>query len=214
MGGEAEYSTGVEGAPTNEPGGGGRACNAWTPGLAKTPAYMAETTHLLLMIALVVGQGVMHYPEHIAQVIQLEVLQIAPVGLLGVFNLEWVHLIYNMGLLAIMVPILVGCGFFARNNAWRRANPMAWNAMMAAFWIQVIHVPEHYAKVSQLLMTGQQGTPGLIGYYVAQIAGEPGVVWFHFWINIVVLAPLVYVLYAYDVLGALRERIFPEGPSA
>jgi hypothetical protein len=47
------------------------ACNLWTPELAKTPAYLAETSHLLIMTELVIAQRCLHFPEHIAQFLQL-----------------------------------------------------------------------------------------------------------------------------------------------
>ncbi len=187
----------------------GPACNAWTPALAKTPAYMAETSHLLIMVALVIAQGVMHTPEHFAQVLQRYVVGVAPMGILGQLNLEIVHIMYNVGILALMIPIMIGCGFFAKGNAWRRANPMAWFFVMFAFWAAVVHVPEHVAKVSQYLITGKQATPGFFGYFLVNSLGwKTGVLWLHFTWNVVEIGGIVYAFFAYDVPGALRTRFF------
>lgn len=187
----------------------GPACNAWTPALAKTPAYMAETSHLLIMAALVVAQGILHTPEHFAQVLQKYVVAVPPLGILGQFNLEVVHIIYNVGILSLMVPIMIGCGFFARGNAWRRANPTAWAFVMISFWAAVVHVPEHVAKVSQYLVMGKQATPGFIGWFlVNKLHWATGVLWLHFGWNVLEIAGIVYAFFAYDVPGALRARFF------
>lgn len=187
----------------------GPACNAWTPALAKTPAYMAETSHLLLMGALVIAQGIMHTPEHFAQVLQKYVVGVPPLGILGQFNLEVVHILYNLGILSLMIPIMIGCGFFAKNNAWRRANPVAWAFVMVSFWAAVVHVPEHVAKVSQYLVSGKQATPGFIGWFLVNKLGFPtGVLWLHFGWNVLEIAGIVYAFFAYDVGGALRARFF------
>jgi hypothetical protein len=52
-------------------------------------------------------------------------------------------------LLLAMLPVVVGCGFFARGNAWRRYNAVAWGGIMVSFWVQVWHAFEHYAKLAQ-----------------------------------------------------------------
>ncbi|MHB8606395.1 MAG: hypothetical protein ACYDCK_14195 [Thermoplasmatota archaeon] len=204
----AKSSAAATDAPYYDPAG--PACNAWTPALARTPAYMAETSHLLIFTALVVAQGIMHFPEHVAQLLQKFYTGQPPNGMLGQFNLEWVHFTYNTGLLLLMIPILIGCGFFARNNAWKRYNKTAWAGVLFSFWVQVWHEPEHYAKLAQYYQTGKQGTPGLVGYWLVTYAHIPtAVVWLHFWVNLIVLVPLVYAYFAYDVLGALRARFFP-----
>lgn len=37
-----------------------RVCNLWTPAIAKTPAYRAQSSHLLLLALLVFAQGFQH----------------------------------------------------------------------------------------------------------------------------------------------------------
>jgi hypothetical protein len=195
----------------------GPACNLWTPDLAKTPAYLAGTNHLFIMAFLVIAQGLLHFPEHIAQFVQRFYLHKPADGLLGQLNVEWVHVIYNWGLLALMIPVMVGCGFFARNNAWRRFNIVAWAGIMASFWIQVWHAFEHYAKLSQyyhnlasktpVIPASGPNAPGLVGQFLLNAWGVDALVLLHFTVNLIVLIPIVYAFFAYDVLGALRERL-------
>ena len=80
-----------------------RACNLWTPAQAKTPAYLADTSHLLIMAALFLAQGWLHFPEHVAQFIQRFYLKAPANGILGQLNVEWVHIMYNWGLLLLMI---------------------------------------------------------------------------------------------------------------
>ena len=200
------------------PDTGGPVCNLWTPALAKTPAYMADSSHLLLLSFLVIAQGFLHFPEHIAQVIQLFYLGAAPNGIVGRLNLEWVHVVYNWGLLIAMVPLMVGCGFFARGNAWRRYNFVAWLAICSSFWIQVWHAFEHYGKLAQyvrnlavtpaVIPPDGPNAPGLVGQWILEAWGYgASVVILHFTVNLIVFLPLVYAWLAYDVPGAIAARL-------
>ncbi|MCI0528309.1 MAG: hypothetical protein L0Y56_12790 [Nitrospira sp.] len=180
---------------------GKSACNAWTPQFAKTPAYLAKTGHLVVFTFLTIAQSIFHMGEHIAQVIQKYIFHMAHAhGILGFFDLEWVHFFYNVGLLTPMIPILAGCGFFSRENGWARYSKKLYYTVLFAFWVQVWHVPEHVIKVYQHIQTGEQGTPGFLGQFVP-------VIWLHFWINLVVSIPLLVAFIGYDMLGALRERL-------
>jgi len=195
----------------------GPACNLWTPAIAKTPAYLAETSHLLVLALLVVVQGLLHIPEHVAQFIQVFWVKAPANGLLGQLNIEWVHFLYNGGILALMAVIMVGCGFLSPNNAWKRYNKVAWAMMVFAFAVAIWHMPEHYAKLAQyyhnlaavppVVPAGGPNAPGLIGQGILNVWGAPGVVVFHWSLNFIELIPLVYAFFAYDVPGALRERL-------
>lgn len=196
--------------------GEGPVCNLWTPAMAKTPAYMAETSHLLVMLVLFLTQVVFHFPEHIAQFIQLFYLGAPANGILGNLNIEWVHFLYNAGILALMVPIMIGCGFFAYGNAWRRYNKVAWALMVFAFAVAIWHLPEHYAKLAQyyhnlamvppVVPAGGPNAPGLIGQGLFNVWKGAGVVWFHWSLNFVEMIPIAYAFFAYDIPGALRHR--------
>jgi hypothetical protein len=204
----------------NDEYGGVRACNLWTPALAKTPAYMADTSHLMIMSALFVAQGWLHFPEHVAQVIQRFFLQSPANGILGQLNIEWVHVAYNWGLLALMIPVVVGCGFFARANAWRRYNAVAWGGIVFSFWVQVWHAFEHYAKLAQyyrnlslvppVVPADGPNAPGLIGQWLLGLYGVNGVVMLHWTVNLAVLIPIIYAFFAFDIPGALIARLRDE----
>ncbi len=193
-----------------------RACNLWTPGLAKTPAYLAETSHLLVMTGLFIAQGWLHFPEHVAQFIQRFYLRVPANGILGQLNVEWVHVVYNWGLLLLMVPVVVGCGFFAEGNAWRRYNAAAWAGVVTSFWIQVWHAFEHYAKLAQyyrnlamvpaVVPPDGPNAPGLVGQWLLGHWGVSAVVLLHWTVNLVVLIPIIYAFFAFDIPGALVAR--------
>ena len=151
---------------------------------------MADTSHLLLLGLLVFAQGFLHFPEHIAQFIQRFYPGAPASGIIGQLNVEWVHLVYNWGLLFAMIPLMVGCGFFTRGNAWQRYNYTAWAAVVGSFWIQVWHAFEHYGKLAQyyrnltmvpaVVPPDGPNAPGLVGYWLFSIWGpsaladEPG----------------------------------------
>jgi hypothetical protein len=194
-----------------------KACNLWVPGMAKTPAYLAETSHLLVLTGLFVAQGWLHFPEHVAQIIQRFYLRAPANGILGQLNLEWVHVVYNWGLLLLMIPVVVGCGFFAEGNAWRRYNRAAWAGVVASFWIQVWHAFEHYAKLAQyyrnlsltppVVPADGPNAPGLVGQWLLSQWGVGAVVLLHWTVNLIVLIPIVYAFFAYDIPGALAARL-------
>jgi hypothetical protein len=202
----------------------GRACNLWTPAIARSPAYLAETSHLLLLAMLVFAQGFLHFPEHIAQVIQRFYLGAPANGILGRLNVEWVHVLYNWGLLLAMVPLIVGCGFLSQGNAWRRCNPAAWAGVVASFWLQVWHAFEHYGKLAQyyrnlsmvpaVVPPDGPNAPGLLGWFLLTNWGSGALVILHFTINLIVFVPLVYAFFAYDFPGALRSRLADPGLAA
>lgn len=197
--------------------GDGPVCNLWTPAMAKTPAYMADTSHLIVMLALFLTQVIMHFPEHIAQFIQAFYLKAPANGILGQLNIEWVHFLYNGGILAMMAVIMFGCGMLSRGNAWRRYNKVAWALMVFAFAVAIWHLPEHYAKLAQyyhnlaavppIVPAGGPNAPGLIGQGLFSMFGGPGVIWFHWSLNFVELIPIAYAFFAYDIPGALLHRL-------
>lgn len=200
-----------------------RACDLWTPALAKTPAYLADTSHLLIMAALFVAQGWLHFPEHVAQFIQRFYLRAPANGILGQLNVEWVHVVYNWGLLLLMLPVVLGCGFFAAGNAWKRYNRVAWAGMLTSFWIQVWHAFEHYAKLAQyyrnlslvppVVPPDGPNAPGLVGQWLLSQWGVSAVVLLHWSVNFVVLIPMIYAFFAFDIPGALAARFRGEEAS-
>ena len=194
-----------------------RACDLWSPGVAKTPAYLADTQHLLIMAALFVAQGWLHFPEHVAQFIQRFYLKTPANGILGQLNVEWVHVVYNWGLLLLMIPVVTGCGFLAAGNGWRRYNAVAWAGIVASFWIQVWHAFEHYAKLAQyyrnlalvppVVPPDGPNAPGLVGQWLLSQWGVSAVVLLHWSVNFIVLIPIIYAFFAFDFPGALAARL-------
>jgi hypothetical protein len=194
-----------------------RVCNLWTPAIAKTPAYLAESSHLLLLAMLVFAQGFLHFPEHAAQALQRFYVGSPASGIIGQLNVEWVHAIYNWGLLIAMIPLMVGCGFLTRNSAWKRYNRVAWFALVASFWIQVWHAFEHYGKLAQyyrnltavpaVVPPDGPNAPGLLGYFIHASWGPSGLVVLHFTVNLIVFIPMIYAFFAFDFPGAIRNRL-------
>lgn len=133
--------------------------------------------------------------EHILQVMQKS-LDISPAhGLIGAFNLEWVHFIYNAVYL-----ILLGVLFVV--VAVKRVFPsrIPSRVPLLSFFlflviVQGYHVVEHTVKLQQHLATGLQGTPGILGAHI-------DLIWFHFFLNLSVYLPLLLILYG------LREVLF------
>ena len=192
-------------------------CELWTPAVAKTPAYLADTSHLLIMAALFIAQGWLHFPEHVAQFIQRFYLRAPANGILGQLNVEWVHIVYNWGLLFMIIPVVVRGGFFSRGNAWKRYNRVAWAGVMTSFWIQVWHAFEHYAKLAQyyrnlslvppVVPPDGPNAPGLVGQWLLGAWGPSAVVLLHWSVNLVVLIPIIYAFFAFDIPGALASRL-------
>jgi parallel beta-helix repeat protein len=122
-----------------------------------------------------------HMVEHFLQVYRVKVDHIPSRGGLagpGVDS-EWVHLAYNVTVLAMLV---VAVAYAGRRSEGARA------AVVGATVVQAWHSIEHVAKVIQHVTLGAKVNPGVIG-------GNFDLVWFHFTINLVV--------YALGVLAAL-----------
>ncbi|KAA3634035.1 MAG: hypothetical protein DWQ08_01100 [Proteobacteria bacterium] len=197
-------------------------CLLWSPATAKSPAYLTETWHLLLFAMLVFSQGYLHFPEHIAQVIQRFYLGTPADGMIGELNIEWVHVTYNWGLLLAMIPLMVGCGFLSRGNSWKRCNKTAWAGVVISFWVQVWHAFEHYAKLAQyyrnlsanppVVPPDGPNAPGLVGHWILVEYGDAAsVILLHFIVNFLVFLPLAYAFFAFDFPGAIADRLRGNG---
>lgn len=148
---------------------------------------MTLTNIRRLLITTVLVQG-FHIVEHILQVMQKS-LGIAPAhGLIGAFNLEWVHFTYNavyLILLGILFVVIAVKRVFPSHIPYRVPLLSAFLFLITA---QGYHVVEHTVKLQQHLATGMEGTPGLLGAHF-------DLVWFHFFLNVAVYVPLFCVLY-------------------
>jgi hypothetical protein len=138
-----------------------------------------------------------HMLEHGVQVVQVYALDAEQrAGILGSWiDLEWVHFVYNLTVLAFVWW------------TWRLVRPggaeharlgvsAPW--VMAGLIIQGYHVVEHTAKIFQHLALGIRTAPGIFG-------DEVGLVWFHYGINLAVYAAMVVPVWVL-VRSWLRER--------
>jgi len=122
-----------------------------------------------------------HMVEHVAQVSQKFVLMMDQArGFLGaIFDLEWVHFVYNAGL---------EVAFLAAFLRWRRADRTGVSSFLTVLvWVQGYHTVEHIAKMVQYYALGiTMGPKGLLGFVLPLI-------WLHFAFNLVVLTLVVLV---------------------
>lgn len=121
-----------------------------------------------------------HMVEHIAQVVQKYVLMMDQArGFLGaVFDLEWVHFVYNSGLeVALLAAFLL----------WRRAGRIVPASLTLVVVFQGYHVVEHVVKMIQYYALGiTMGPKGILGHAVPLIL-------LHFAFNLVVVALVILV---------------------
>lgn len=142
----------------------------------------------------------MHMSEHGVQVWQVYVADAeVRAGLLGqAFNTEWVHLSYNLAVMAFLLGLIVR----ERDGLLRGG---AWSWFAGATAIQTWHLAEHGVKVFQHEALGIKVAPGIIG-------DNLGLVWFHFGINTAVWAgQIIALVIILRALGAFsRVRRSPE----
>jgi hypothetical protein len=137
-----------------------------------------------------------HFGEHVVQMVQIHALGLQgddARGVFGVFDIEWVHFIWNVGVLAGVLLVL------ARNprNRWLQVT-----AVISAW-----HAIEHAYILSVYLSTGLSGTPGLLASGGLIGGGLPLTrADLHFLYNLVESAPLVLAF-----LGATRAWRSPTG---
>lgn len=136
---------------------------------------------------------VLHVGEHVVQVWQVYAADAeARKGLAGQwFDTEWLHLGFNG---VVLGGLVAGAWLYRHELARRFGSLVAW--LLAATVVQSWHVAEHVVRVYQYLQTGVSPAPGVIG-------DDLGLVWFHFGINVSVIAGIVVVL-AKVLAGNLR----------
>ena len=137
---------------------------AWLPiFVIKTREIYRQYHWLAFFFVLLIAQSV-HFTEHIAQMIQIHLLGLSGVqahGIIGMFDLEWVHFIFD----AIWVPICVYTLLFV----YRKSNPWLWVLAVIVTW----HALEHLVIMSVYLRTGIVGSPGLLAHGGAIAGGLP-----------------------------------------
>ena len=155
----------------------------------------ARAALIILVWALVIQAA--HMIEHVAQVVQKHVLIMERAqGFLGaVFDLEWVHFVYNSGL---------EIGFLAIFVLWRRADRTTIPPLLSLLVLfQGYHVVEHVVKMIQYYALGiTMGPKGILGHAVPLI-------WLHFAFNLIVLA---LVILAWDETS--RVQVGPSRAAA
>ena len=141
----------------------------------------------LLFLEMMILQGV-HEMEHIVQVVQRGWLGIANgAGMLGsVFDVEPVHMVYNLLFLFLIAAVYAGC---RRDRRAIPANPdRVMRLLQVSFVFQIWHTTEHVVKMYQYFQTGLNGTPGILGYWFP-------VVYLHFWYNTLLYIPIVIAFF-------------------
>jgi len=156
------------------------------------------TRKLFIPLALAVVVQSTHYAEHVAQLIQIYQLGIAPAaahGLLGsVFDFEWVHFLYNLSLEGILIALWLGYRNVAQTGREAPAHQGIWLLTGLAVF-QGYHSIEHIVKLYQYLVIplyqfGMPPTPGILplitGWRIFLV---------HFWLNTIVWAGMVVALW-------------------
>lgn len=159
---------------------------------ASSPSASRTTLGRDLLITTFVVQ-ILHVGEHVVQVWQVHAAD-AEIrkGLAGQwFDTEWLHLGFN----GVVLGGLAGGAWLYRHELARRFGPLlAW--LLAAVVVQSWHVAEHVVRVVQYLDSGVSPAPGIIG-------DDLGLVWFHFGINVSVIAG-ISVAVARLLVGGVR----------
>ena len=142
---------------------------------------------LTLAIAFLVQSA--HFAEHVAQIIQIYAQGIRPPeahGLLGsVFDIEWVHFTYNVGLEIALIGLLLAYRRARQDSAVVRSTIPLFIGMVL---FQGYHSVEHISKLIQYLFnplyqSGEVPTPGIL----PTVTGWP-IFLVHFFINLVIWA--------------------------
>jgi hypothetical protein len=146
-----------------------------------------------------------HLIEHVVQMTQLRLLLLPgdqAHGIVGIFDNEWVHFVWNNSVAVVVLVLLVRF----RHNLW------LWLTALLSTW----HGMEHVAIIGPYLTTGLRGAPGLLAQGGLIAGGLPlTVLELHYYYNLLETAPLVLAFLAeckrvYDE----RHRPLPVTPAA
>ena len=181
----------------------------WSPSVVHTTvALYRQYRWLALFFVLLVAQS-MHFVEHIAQMIQIHLLNFDASqahGIIGQLDLEWTHFLFDAGLVPICVYTLLAI--------YRKSNPLLWVLAVVVGW----HAAEHVAIMrvylgwdswqGSFLWRGIPGSPGLLASGGAIGGGLPlSRPDLHFIYNV---AEEMLILFAYvqELLRACRGEIW------
>ena len=138
--------------------------------------------------------------EHVVQMTQLRLLHLPADqahGIVGIFDNEWVHFVWNNSVALLVLLLLLRF----RHNLW------LWLTAAVSTW----HGAEHVAIIWPYLASGLRGAPGLLAQGGLLGGGLPlTVLELHYYYNLLETAPLVFAFLAeckrvYDE----RPRPFP-----
>ena len=118
--------------------------------LARSRPRIIANSWLALLSFLALSQT-LHLFEHVAQMIQIHILGLsgpAARGIVGQLDIEWVHFIWNAGVVVVLGALMV----HDRSNRWLIF------ATAFASW----HLLEHDVIMQTFLTTGIPGSPGLL----------------------------------------------------
>jgi len=168
----------------------------WLPFFARWIVHTYREHPWLGFFCILTWLQLSHLGEHVVQMVQIHVLGLQGEdarGVFGVFDIEWVHFIWNVGILVGVLLLLT------RNprNRWLQVT-----AVISAW-----HAIEHSYILSVYLSTGLSGTPGLLASGGLIGGGLPLTrPDLHFLYNLVESAPLVLAF-----LAATRAWQAPDG---
>ncbi len=168
------------------------------------------TRRLFAVLALAFAVQTAHHAEHVTQLIQIYALGFKPPeahGLLGsVFDFEWVHFLYNLGLETALIGLWLG---------YRRARLVdpagvsrrGFGVLTGLALFQGYHSVEHIVKLYQYLFvpfyqSGLRPTPG----FLPQVSGWP-IFLVHFWLNMIVWTAMALALWSLRRPGLIRATM-------
>jgi hypothetical protein len=194
------------------------------PGVLKWRADLRRYGAVITVLGMLLAAQGFHSIEHLAQWVQYHLLGWPPFassGLISAANAEWVHFVWNWGVVVITLYLVRG----GMRNAW------AWLLLAWA----LAHTLEHTYMMARYLMIKQelaalgfgglsaQGLPGILGRdgWLARQAASSGLFFcrlpglttaprldIHFWWNIgeiALLLPAAHVFLRRSVVSGQRE---------
>jgi len=156
------------------------------------------TRRLFILFGLIFAVQTGHYAEHVTQMIQIYALHTTPPlarGLLGsVFDFEWVHFVYNVGLEIVLIRLWLAYRYVWQPDASTTLD-RGIRLLAATTVFQGYHSIEHITKILQYLFipvyrSGLFPPPGIL----PDQTGWP-IFLVHFWLNTLVWAAMVVVLW-------------------
>jgi hypothetical protein len=168
----------------------------WLPLFARSIAQTYRPHPWLGFFCILTWLQLSHLGEHVVQMVQIHGLGLQGEdarGVFGVFDIEWVHFIWNVGVLVGVLLLLAR----SPRNRWLQVT-----AVISAW-----HAVEHSYILTVYLSTGLSGTPGLLASGGLIGGGLPlSRPDLHFLYNLIESAPLVLAF-----VGATRTWQAPNG---